>query len=81
MKVDFKIEVVFEYTEEDGRNNLGWYQGVVIEILNVEKRSVRVEWCSDCIGAVDRRISKVVLAPRNWNPQKFWKNGWRETLN
>ena len=81
MKKGFKIEVVFGYIGEDGSKNLGWYQGEVIEILNVEKRSVQVEWCSDCIGAVDRRVSNVVLAPRNWNPKVVRKNGWRENLS
>ena len=35
MKKDFKTEVVFEYTGEDGSKNLGWYQGEFIEILKM----------------------------------------------
>ena len=36
-KKGFKIEVVFEYTGEDGSRNLGWHQGEVIENFECRK--------------------------------------------
>ena len=81
MKAGFKIEVAYEYTGNEGSKSLGWYHGKVSEVLNKEKRSVKIEWNKDYIGAQDRSTSKFKLVPRNYNPKVIRKNGWREYLN
>ena len=40
----FKLEMLFSYNGDDGTQCLGWYHGVVEEVLNVKTSKVRVRW-------------------------------------
>ena len=77
---DFRIEMLFAYSGDDGTQCLGWYQGTVIKIVNTQTNRVRIEWDSECLGDRDVKTSDHKLVPGNWNPKEAKKGGWREYL-
>ena len=76
----FEVEMAFEYNGEDGQQNLGWYHGTVVELMNEKYHTAKIEWDKDCIGTRDAKVSTHKLVPSNWNPQKAKKGGWRRYL-
>ena len=76
--VNFEIEVAFGYTGNDGSQCIGWYSGVVKQVLNINKKTVKIEWDEDCLGDMDARVSVHQLLPNNWNPKVAKNGGWRQ---
>eukprot|EP00957_Ditylum_brightwellii_P109605 8359894-Ditylum_brightwellii.AAC.1 len=51
----FNIETCFSYPSEDGNQCLGWYNGIVTQIINAKQSSVEIKWNKDCIGEKDKQ--------------------------
>ena len=58
------------------RADIGWYSGVVKQVLNINKKTVKIEWDEDCLGDMDARVSVHQLLPNNWNPKVAKNGGW-----
>ena len=81
IKKGYKIEVTFSYTGFDSNTVLGWYNGVVSEVKNINKFSVRIQWNKDGIGVKDAKSFMFTMVRGNWNLKKLKKGGWREYLS
>ena len=73
---NFEIDVAFGYTGNDGSQCIGWYSGVVKQVLNINKKTVKIEWDEDCLGDMDARVSVHQLLPNNWNLKVAKNGGW-----
>ena len=76
----FKVEMAWSYIGGDGGQCFGWYNGVVVEILNSKSQSVKIEWNDDCLGERDQKVTRHQLKPGNWNPNTTRKGAWRQYL-
>ena len=74
----FKIEMLFEYDNDDGTRYLDWCNGVVDSIINESTRCVTIKWNKDSLGPNDSDTSREKLLPSKWNPQKAPRGSWRE---
>ena len=63
----FRLEILFSYSGDDGTQCLGWYHGVVLDVVNSKTNCVRVTWDDDCLGEHDMRITDQKFAMGNWN--------------
>ena len=81
IKKGYTIEGIFSYTGLDGNPSFGWYNGVVSEVKNINKFSVRIQWNKNCIGVKDAGSSMFKLVRGNWNPKKGKQGAWREYLS
>jgi len=81
IKKGYKIEAMFSYTGLDGNPSLGWYNGVVSGVENINKCPVRIQWNKDCMGVKDAGFSMFKLVQGNWNPKRGKKGAWREYLS
>ena len=70
-----KIEIPFQYDNEDGTTYVIWFNGVVISILNEKSNYFKVRWNIKNIWA---DITKEKLLVSKLNPNKAWKGTWRE---
>ena len=71
----FSLEMLFNYSGDGGTQCLGWYHGVVLDVVNSKTNRVRVRWDDDCLGEHDMRITDQKLAMGNWNPKTIKKGG------
>jgi len=79
-KGEFKIDMLFEYSDDDG-TVLQWYQGEVIEFikdLDEKHVIVKIEWNEKCLKEGDPTITKQKLLRTKWNPDKPSNGAWRE---
>ena len=67
---DFRIEMLFAYSVDDGTQYLGWYHGTVRKVMNEKTNCVRIEWDRDCLGEQNVNISDHKLVVGNWNPKR-----------
>ena len=56
--VGFKIEMLFEYDNDDGTRYLDWCNGVVDSIINERTRCVTIKWNKDSLGPNDSDTSR-----------------------
>jgi hypothetical protein len=66
--VGFKIEMLFEYENDDGTRYLNWCNGVFDSILNEKTRYVTVKGNKDSLGPNDSNTSREKLLMLKWNP-------------
>ena len=78
--VGFKIEMYFNYQDEDGSNLCNWYHGKVVKIVNTKNRVVQVKWDEGNLGDLDVRVSNEKLFATKWNPKTVKPGAWREYL-
>lgn len=78
--VGFKIEMYFNYQDEDGSNLCNWYHGKVVKIVNKKNRVVQVKWDEGNLGDLDVRVSNEKLFVTKWNPKTVKPGAWREYL-
>ncbi len=76
--IGFKIEMLFQYDNEDGTTYVNWCNGVIISILNEKSYFVKVGWNHKCLGQGESEITKEKLLASKWNPNKAAKGAWRE---
>ena len=76
--IGFKIEMLFQYDNEDGTTYVNWCNGVIISILNEKSYYVKVRWNQECLGQGEPNITKEKLLASKWNPNKATKGAWRE---
>ena len=76
--IGFKIEMLFQYDNEDGTTYVNWCNGVIISILNEKSYYVKVRWNQECLGQGEPKITKEKLLASKWNPNKAAKGAWRE---
>ena len=77
----FRLEILFSYSGDDGTQCLGWYHGVVQEVVNSKTNCVRVRWDNECLSEHNMRITDQKLAMGNWNPKSIKTGGrWREYI-
>ncbi len=58
--MDFAIEMLFEYEEDDG-STLMWCQGKVVDFITESKEKhvfVKIEWSDKCVIEVDLKSTK-----------------------
>ena len=48
--IGFKIEMLFQYDNEDGTAYVNWCNGVIISILNEKSNYVKVRLNQECWG-------------------------------
>ena len=72
--------IAWSYTGGDGGQCFGWYNGVVVEILNSKLQRIKVEWNDDYLGERDQKVTQHQLKPGNWNPNTTRKGTWRQYL-
>ena len=80
--IDFDIDMLFEYEEDDG-STLMWCQGKVVELIRgVEDKHVFVkfEWSDKCERDGDSKVTKNQLKKTKWNPNTPVGGAWREDL-
>ena len=81
-KGGFKIDMLFEYNDDDGPV-LQWCQGEVIEFikeLDEKHVIVKIEWNEKWLKGGDPTITKQKLLRTKWNPDKPSNGAWREEL-
>ena len=49
--------MAWSYTGGDGGQCFGWYTGVVVEILNSNLCSVKIEWNGDWLGERNQKVT------------------------
>jgi hypothetical protein len=74
----FKIEMLFEYKNDDGTRYLIRCNGVVDSIFNEKSNYVMIKWNKDSLGPNDADKSREKLLPSKWNPEKAPSGSWRE---
>ena len=74
------VEMVFEYSGEDGSTCLDWYRGTIDEIVNKNQCLARIKWHAETLAKNDVRVTVQQLTPFHWNPKKIRKNEWREYI-
>lgn len=79
--VGYKIEILFEYTDNDGSSLVNWYNGEVSEIVNEKRRIVKVKWNECCLGQNDEVESKQKLQQTKWNPKVALPGAWCQYLS
>ena len=62
--VRFKIEMLFNYTHDQGLN---WCHGEVIAIKNAKRKTVKVRWAEEHVGERELHESYHVLKDSTWN--------------
>ena len=67
---EFHNEMLFSYIGGDGTQCLGWYHGMVQEVVNKKINRVRIKWNSECLDEHYVRVPYQKLVFRNWNPKK-----------
>ena len=76
----FRIEMRFSQTGESGKNLLDWYHGTVPEVVNKNKRSVKIKWEEDYLHDDDMKFSTNVLLISRWYQKIPVEGSWRECL-
>ena len=76
--IGFKIEMLFQYDNEDGTTYVNRCNGDIISILNKKSDYVKVRWNQECLGQGGPDITKQKLLASMWNPNKASKEAWRE---
>ena len=80
VKQKFKIEMMFEQVGNSGELLPDWYHGVVVKIVNKEKRTVEIEWDETCLHEADKKRTKHPLLITKYNPKTPQKNAWRRYI-
>jgi hypothetical protein len=80
VKKKFKIEMMFEQVGNSGELISDWYHGVVVNIVNKEKRTVKIKWDENCLHEDDQKITKHQLLITKYNPKKPQKGVWRQYI-
>ena len=73
-----KIEMMFQQVGNSGELIPDWYHGVVVKIVNKEKRIVEIEWDEKCLHEDDAKRSKQQLMITMWNPKFPPEGAWRK---
>ena len=76
----FRIEMKFSQPGDNGEKLLYWYHGTVTDILNKNKRSVKIKWDDNCLQDNDMKFSTNVLLISRWNQKIQVEGSWREYL-
>ena len=63
-----------------GEEELDWYHGKVVKVLNKKKRRVLIQWDKKCLHPDDPRESAHELLITRWNPKEPGAGAWREYL-
>ena len=79
-KKKFKIEMMFEQVGNSGELISDWYHGVVVNIVNKEKRTVKIKWDENCLHEDDQKITKHQLLITKYNPKKPQNGVWRQYI-
>ena len=76
--IGFPVELLCEYTDEDGETYLDWAHGTVVEIKNKDKCLVNIKWAEECVAEGEASTTTERLEERLWNKSK--KSAWRQYL-
>ena len=63
----FRTEMRFSQPGDSGEKLLYWYHGNVNDIVNKNKRSVKIKWEDDCLHDDDMKFSSNLLLISRWN--------------
>ena len=74
----FRIEMRFQYTDDNGSQCVGWYHGTIKKVMNADRFRVKIKWDDDCLGEDDVKETIQELQPKNWNPKRPGVGAWRE---
>ena len=57
--VNFKIEILFEYPDDEGNTLSNWYHGVVENFLNEQRQTIiMIKWDTTCLGPGDKQVTR-----------------------
>ena len=76
----FRIEMRFSQPGDSGEKLLYWYHNTVTEIVNKNKRSVKIKWDYNFLHEKDTKFSTNVLLISRWNQKIPLEGSWREYL-
>ena len=82
-KEDFQIDMLFEYSDDDGPV-MQWCQGKVIEFIRESEDKhviVKIKWNEQCLKEADPKVTKQKLMRSKWNLDKPADGAWREDLH
>ena len=70
----------FSQSGYSGEKLLDWYHVTVTDILNKNKRSVKIKWDNGFLHDDDIKFSTNVLLKDRWNQKIPVEGSWREYL-
>ena len=74
VKVSCRMEIVDSKTlKGSGDTHLGWYSGLITEVVNNESGEVMIKWC----GYRNRQAEKVSLTQSLWYATRSKEGAWR----
>ena len=76
----FRVEMRFSQPGDSGKKLLDWYHGTVTDIVNTNKRSVKIKWGNDYLHDDDTKFYTYVLLISRWNQKILVEGPWREYL-
>lgn len=75
--INAKIEMLWEFIEEDGTAVPQWCQGIVVAVRKNDK--VHIKWNKNCLREGEHPVSQERLLKSKWN--KHVEKGWRMNLD
>jgi hypothetical protein len=78
--IEFKIEVLFEYTETDGTIYLDWCHGEVTSVIGEKSKNANIRSDEECLRPGDCSTTPQKLLLTKWNPEQARRGAWREYL-
>ena len=76
--VGCRIEMLFQYDEQDGTSYVNWCHGIVQSVCNAKTNCVYIKWSQDCLNPGEQSVTKEKLLSSKWNPGKATKGAWRQ---
>ncbi len=78
--IEFRIEMLFEYTETDGTTHLDWCHGEVTLVIGNKTTHAKIRWDEECLRPGDCSTTQEKLLQTKWNPEQARKGALREYL-
>ena len=87
LKGGFRLDMCFQYEDDDGDQSLQWCRGVILSVLcdksNTDSKKylqVKVKWDDEFVGPNDLNPTKDMLQKKDYNPETHGNGSWREDL-
>jgi hypothetical protein len=82
----FKIDMCFEYRDDEGTKMLQWCRGVIESIISDKSLTgnyivVMIKWNDEYVKQGDRNPTKEKLRKKDYNPEMHGNGSWREDLH
>ena len=70
----------FELGDVEGGRHNNRYHGIVLEVVNVKRRTIGIRWDETCLAENDENVTVEALLITFWNPKVAKLRSWRENL-